>query len=132
MYHVLVALDETESRALAQAEAVVDLPESGTAVQATLLYSFTDNPSGASAMQVAGVRRAQEILEDAGIDTDVIETSGSPADTILDEAEKRDVDCICIGGRKRSPAGKALFGSVSQSVILNAHRPVLVAGVGQQ
>ncbi|WP_458206493.1 universal stress protein [Haladaptatus sp. NG-SE-30] len=132
MYHVLVALDETESRAVAQANAVADLPASESEIEATLLYSFTDNPSGASAMQVAGVRRAQEILEDAGIETDVNETSGSPADTILDVAEDLDVDCICVGGRKRSPAGKALFGSVSQSVILNAHRPVLVAGEGQR
>lgn len=132
MYHVLVAVDKTESRALAQATAVIGLPESATAVQVTLLHSFTDNPSGASAMQVAGVRRAQEVLEDAGIETDVVETSGNPADTILDVAEERDVDCICVGGRKRSPAGKALFGSVAQSVILTAKRPVLIAGEGQQ
>jgi nucleotide-binding universal stress UspA family protein len=132
MYHVLIALDENESRAVAQATAVADLPESATAVRATLLYSFTDNPSGASALQVAGVRRAQETLEDAGIDTDLVETSGNPADTILDVAEERDVNCICVGGRRRSPAGKALFGSVAQSVILNAERPVLVAGEGQR
>ncbi|WP_227376068.1 universal stress protein [Haladaptatus halobius] len=132
MYHVLIALDENESRAVAQATAVADLPESATAVRATLLYSFTDNPSGASALQVAGVRRAQETLEDAGIDTDLVETSGNPADIILDVAEERDVNCICVGGRRRSPAGKALFGSVAQSVILNAERPVLVAGEGQQ
>ena len=132
MYHVLIAVDEAESRAVAQANAVIDLPESATEVQVTLLHSFTDNPSGASAMQVAGVRRAQELLDDTGIQTDVVETSGSPADTILDVAEERDVDCICVGGRKRSPAGKALFGSVAQSVILTAKRPVLVAGEGQQ
>ncbi len=132
MYHVLVAVDEAESRAVAQANAVINLPESATSVKATLLHSFTDNPSGASAMQVAGVRRAQEALEDAGIETDVIDTSGNPADTILDVAEERDVDCICVGGRKRSPAGKALFGSVAQSVILTARRPVLVTGEGER
>ncbi|WP_227355160.1 universal stress protein [Haladaptatus salinisoli] len=132
MYHVLIALDENESRATAQATAVADLPEASSAIRATLLYSFTDNSSGASALQVASVRRAQETLEEAGIDTDLVETSGSPADTILDVAQERDVDCICVGGRKRSPAGKALFGSVAQSVILNAKRPVLVAGEGQR
>ncbi|GAA0252599.1 universal stress protein [Haladaptatus pallidirubidus] len=132
MYHVLLALDETESRALAQANAVIDLPESDSSVKASLLHSFTDNPSGASALQVAGVRRAQETLEDAGVETAVVEASGNPADVILDVAVERNVDCVCVGGRRRSPAGKALFGSVAQSVILTADRPVLVAGDGKE
>lgn len=128
MYHVLLAVDETESRAEAQANAVTALPEAASEIRATVLYTFTDNPSGASALQIGGVRRAQEVLEDAGIETEVLEMSGDPADVILDVATKRDVDCVCVGGRRRSPAGKALFGSVAQSVILNADRPVLVAG----
>ena len=128
MYHVLLAVDETESRAMAQVNAVVDLPEASAEVQATLLYCFTDNPSGGSALQVGGIRRAKEVLDDAGIETNIVESSGDPADVILDVAEERGVDCVCVGGRRCSPAGKALFGSVSQSVILNADRPVLVAG----
>ncbi|SIQ93643.1 Universal stress protein family protein [Haladaptatus litoreus] len=130
MYHVLLALDETESRAVAQANAIISLPESNSEVKASLLHSFTDNPSGASALQIASVRRAQEALEDAGVETHVVEASGNPADVILDVAEEQDVDCVCVGGRRRSPAGKALFGSVAQSVILNADRPVLVTGGG--
>ncbi|MFB9804536.1 universal stress protein [Haladaptatus pallidirubidus] len=101
-------------------------------MKASLLHSFTDNPSGASALQVAGVRRAQETLEDAGVETAVVEASGNPADVILDVAVERNVDCVCVGGRRRSPAGKALFGSVAQSVILTADRPVLVAGDGKE
>jgi nucleotide-binding universal stress UspA family protein len=132
MYHVLLAVDETESRAVAQADAIIDLSEAKAEIRVTLLHSFTDNPSGASAPQITGVRRAKDALETAGIETDIVEASGNPADTILDVAEEQDVDCICVGGRKRSPAGKALFGSVAQSVILTANRPVLVAGEGQQ
>jgi len=128
MYRVLLAVDENESRALAQVNAIEDLPEASSSVQVTLLYCFTDNPSGASALQIEGVRRAKEALDDADIETDIVESSGDPADVILDVAEERTVDCVCVGGRRRSPAGKALFGSVAQSVILNADRPVLVAG----
>ncbi|RBI61317.1 universal stress protein [halophilic archaeon] len=128
MYHVLVALDEDESRARAQAAAVTELPAADDEVRATLFHAFTDNPRGASATQVAGVRRAREALDAAGVEVDVVETSGDPAEEILDAARDRDADAICVGGRKRSPAGKALFGSVVQSVVLNADRPVIVAG----
>lgn len=129
MYEVLVAVDDNEERAVKQARAVADLPGTGD-VHATLLHSFTDNPSGASASQVASVRRATEILEETGIETELYEDSGDPTDAILDTAAEVGADVICVGGRKRSPAGKALFGSVAQSVILRADRPVLITGGG--
>jgi nucleotide-binding universal stress UspA family protein len=128
MYHVLIALDEDETRGRSQASAVADLPAADSEVKATLLHTFTDNPGGASVTQVAGVRRAQETLDEAGVETDVVETSGDPTEEILDVAREHDVDAICVGGRKRSPAGKALFGSVVQSIVLTADRPVIVTG----
>jgi Universal stress protein UspA and related nucleotide-binding proteins len=97
-----------------------------------LIHSFDDNPSGASASQVQSVRTAAELLEEHDIDTNIQESSGDPADAIIDTAVEDEADLILIGGRKRSPAGKALFGSVTQSVILGSTRPVMVTGVDEE
>jgi nucleotide-binding universal stress UspA family protein len=48
------------------------------------------------------------------------------AATILELAEKADAELLVIGARRRSPVGKALLGSVAQSLILDADIPVLV------
>ncbi|WP_251343463.1 universal stress protein [Haloplanus halophilus] len=45
---------------------------------------------------------------------------GDPAARILREAEDRDASYIVLGPRKQTPIGKALMGSVSQLVLLNA------------
>lgn len=128
MYHVLLGVDDDGEMAERVATNVAELPGDGESVRVSLFHAFTDNPSGASATQVAGVRRARERLDEAGIETEVLEGSGDPAEALLEAAADHDVDLIVIGGRRRSPAGKALFGSVSQTVILNAERPVLVGG----
>jgi nucleotide-binding universal stress UspA family protein len=129
MYEVLVPIDQDESRAIAQAKAVAALPSAGTDVTAHLIHIFSDNPTGASVTQVAAVRRAREVLEDAGVEYVLDEESGSPAEEIVERADELDVDAICVAGRKRSPTGKALFGSVSQNVILETDRTVLFAHV---
>ncbi len=48
-----------------------------------------------------------------------------PGDDIVEFAEEVDASMIIIGVRKRRPAGKLLFGSVAQHVILNAKQPVI-------
>lgn len=128
MYHVIIAIDEESERARKQARAVTNLPQSSEEVRATLLHVFTENPGGASATQVGSVRRAEEVLENEGVEVQIAERSGEPAVSILKFAQNEEADCICVGGRSRSPAGKAIFGSVSQSVILQSDRPVLVSG----
>ena len=129
MYHVVIGVDDDEERALACAQAVADLPGDGAEKTVTIIHSFTDNPRGASATQVHAVREVSDYFEERGIEFTVDESSGDPADQILDTAEGVDADLIVLAGRKRSPAGKALFGSVTQAVILNSDRPVLVAGM---
>lgn len=52
---------------------------------------------------------------------------GEPAEEIIREADREGARYVVVGGRRRSPVGKALFGSVSQSVILNADQPIVFA-----
>lgn len=71
-------------------------------------------------------RAVTEALD--GFDDETIETRGrvgTPTEGILSEAETVDPRFIVIGGRRRSPAGKAAFGSTTQQVLLNADAPVV-------
>lgn len=47
-------------------------------------------------------------------------------------AEEIDADLVVIGGRRRSPTGKAVFGSIAQEVLLNAPCPVTFVRGDQQ
>jgi len=125
MKHVLLAIDESDDRAVAQAETVRDLFD-GDDTTAHLLHDFTDNVEGASVGQIGAVRHAATVLEDAGFAVEYHETSGSPSKSIIEAADELDVDAISVAGRERSKAGKALFGSVSQEIIRGTDRPVLL------
>ena len=50
---------------------------------------------------------------------------GDPTDEILTVVERTEPRYVVIGGKNRSPTGKALFGSVTQSVVLNSEQPVV-------
>lgn len=73
---------------------------------------------------------AKEIAEVAAasldIDGETVGVMGNPKDEILQYATENNVRYIVLGPRKRSPAGKAIFGSVTQSVLLNSKCPVVV------
>ena len=97
--------DEFESRGETQPNYSVDKAENNAAQTA------------AGAVSDAGV---------AAADVTTVGRIGDATDQIVVEANKRDARYIVIGGRKRSPTGKAVFGSVTQSVTLSADRPVVI------
>lgn len=45
--------------------------------------------------------------------------------SIIKYADDQDARYIVVGGRKRSPTGKAIFGDKTQSILLNSTRPVV-------
>lgn len=61
---------------------------------------------------------AREVLADHDLEFEAVGDVGDPVDVILDQAADRGCDHVFVAGRKRSPAGKAIFGDVAQSVIL--------------
>jgi nucleotide-binding universal stress UspA family protein len=80
------------------------------------------------ASRKSGVGAALGRLDDADVDTEVrgIEHEGEPAEAIVDAVEAVDADRLYMYSRKRSPAGKALFGSTLQEVVIEARVPVVV------
>jgi nucleotide-binding universal stress UspA family protein len=70
------------------------------------------------------VRELVSRFEDAGLATQVRGAVGNHGEQIVDLAEATTADLVVVGGRKRSPTGKAVFGSTAQEVMLNAPCPV--------
>jgi len=50
---------------------------------------------------------------------------GKPAGRILDAIESKEPSYVVLGSRKRTPVGKALLGSTTQSVLLHTDVPVV-------
>jgi len=63
-------------------------------------------------------------LSDAGIDIETRAALGDEADEIIRIAKDVRADVLIVGGQKRSPTGKAVFGSTAQEVLLTAPCPV--------
>ncbi|MES3161704.1 MAG: universal stress protein [Halorubrum sp.] len=73
------------------------------------------------------VRRLGDAVADAGVAFTWhgrITNGETKGERIVSLAEELGADIVVVGGRKRSPAGKAVFGSTAQEVMLNAPCPV--------
>jgi len=130
MYRILLPVDDDESRARAQADFVAGLPGTDD-VAVVVTHTLTDEEAGApdeirNVDRVETVALVRDCLEDRGIDVELAEARHPPAEGILELAAEFDVDHIAMSTHRRSPAGKALFGSVAQTVLLDADVPVTV------
>lgn len=71
---------------------------------------------------------ASEAAAEIDAPTETVGLMGDPADRIVEYATDQDARYIVLTSRKRSPAGKAIFGSTTQSVLLNSTCPVVTTG----
>jgi nucleotide-binding universal stress UspA family protein len=138
MYRVLLPVDEQTERAMLAAEAAASFPTETEDVEITVLNVFEAFDVADEGGQVRSediwdetdfpdsVYEVVDYLESAGIRVTKRREHGDPADQIVSVAEEIDADSIVMSGRKRSPTGKALFGSVVQSVLVSADCPVMV------
>jgi nucleotide-binding universal stress UspA family protein len=72
------------------------------------------------------VREPADRLESMGVDYKIRGVSGGNlAEQVVRTIEQVDADVAVIGGTKRSPTGKAMFGDHAQQILLNAPVPVV-------
>jgi nucleotide-binding universal stress UspA family protein len=72
----------------------------------------------------SSVRELAALLDEAGVDYEIRGEIGDYGETVVETAEDLATDMVLVGGRKRSPTGKAVFGSVAQEIMLSAPCPV--------
>lgn len=139
MHTILLPIDESETRAKRAAEIVRDLPGepsekavillnvSASTKQPWLQEFETQRDEGRAEPELPdSTTVAYELLADAGVEVETRLERGDITEQILAVADEIDADNIIMSGRKKSAAGKMLFGSVTQSVLLKSTRPVTV------
>lgn len=82
-----------------------------------------DNPES----HAAQLRGAKQLLAEHGIEAELLEPAGDPAEAIERVAEAGEFDTIVIGSRGLGTLGRFLQGSVSEHVATHAHATVVVA-----
>lgn len=70
------------------------------------------------------VQSVLDRFEGIGIEYDIRGVVGEPDEALLDLALEVDADRLVVGGRRRTPTDKVVFGSLAQALLLEAPCPV--------
>ncbi|MFC6764415.1 universal stress protein [Natrinema soli] len=131
MTTILLCADTDVEQVSKQVASITTLPLETDAVRVVVYHVFRTDGGDADAGDLKSVSHAVAELEEAGFDVEIAQSSGDAVRNILEMAAEIDADHISIAGRKRSPTGKALFGSVAQQVTLRSARPVLFSAASE-
>ncbi len=115
----------------------------------SVVVAVTDSPEGLAALAAAGdeaklldtdlvvvnvgLRDLDNAIIPSGFPARVVARSGAdhhdPFDVVLDEVNRNHTHRLVIGVKRRSRVGKALLGSLSQRLLLEAPVPVLAVKI---
>lgn len=70
------------------------------------------------------VRELEDACKEAGVDYEIRGAIGNRGEEVVELAKEHTADRVVVGGRRRSPTGKAVFGSVAQEVMISSPCPV--------
>lgn len=86
---------------------------------------------GDVADRIAPVQAAHEYLDAEGVGASVrAEVGHGGPEMFVEMAETLEAGRVIVGGERRSPAGKAVFGSDAQTILLDSTCPVVYVGGG--
>jgi nucleotide-binding universal stress UspA family protein len=90
-----------------------------------LTESQVDEEHSAFAQKLLGVARAK--LAGTGVEIDVVELYGSPAESLAEAAAQLAADLVVVGSRGRGAVARTFLGSVADRLVHTSSKPVLVA-----
>lgn len=99
--------------------------------QCKIVVVYSDNTDKLDAALAAEHAEALDVarglLEESDVESDLrhLTQGKDPVTDVLDAADELNAELIVIGIRKRTPVGKLVLGSHSQSILLEAAIPVL-------
>jgi nucleotide-binding universal stress UspA family protein len=84
------------------------------------------DPWDDSAVHAQELAEAKRLLQEKGVEADLMEPAGDPAKTIEHIAEEGGFDTIVMGSRGLGAMGRVLQGSVSEHVATHSDRTVII------
>ncbi len=89
----------------------------------------TGKPVEIDRVRALAEKQAGRAIDRAGVENaEAVGLMGKPGESIAEYAEEHDARYVVAGYRRRSPAGKVVFGSVAQRILRESARPVLMVG----
>lgn len=111
--HVVHCLEESEFRDLERTS-----------------YEQTGQTVGMDELEQFATEIARDAIAGDADEGKAVGLVGNPTQRLLDYAADVDARYLVVGGRQQSPVGKVVFGSITQSILLEADRPVVTVMEG--